>query len=1788
MRHKRDIRRKTLAFLLTLAVCFSQMLFIPAGNMTFAAEWAPVTEEIMVVVTGTGIVDEPGHIANEKSYTRDELLAKQDSLVHIYSTLNSAGTKRIYKAKGVLMDTLFEATAFTPDKYNDFSVTTLSGDGSGYAAVFNPANGNGYGLERYYFPHHAAAPPDTGDASPVPTMLAFESVSILAPASSGAIDGAVLAADTAAPRMIIGQTGIDNINNSMFNQFVQKVQVGDELPAILRISGKNYTRADLLLMPRYNGIYTYPTSNGARTEPARGTPLLDLLVGYDDNAMVEFITADDYPNAPVTVAEVRDAGNEYLLAYEKETGDGGWSGIYDTAKNNPDIYGFLTVYAAGKSPVKMVTEIKVTAPAGSIDFPNSPYKHINNGGLPGSGPYNIDVITGATLTVEGPALTASVPVSVRQVEEENAGLFRGDYTDYRPAATTLTYEGLKLSHILYNMGQSTGIRMIDSAYKVVLKNRWRHTIAEFTLDQIKEADAAGKPVIIAYGTSTTDDPPSNLRPFQYDGRLGIDPALGNGDGCIKLVYDKSVFSADPNPGYTKFGNMAYIYVEEDDSPGFKHNTAPYDLPENTRFVVTVTGDKIGREVNYTVEQLEAMVEYGPDGLPTAAGMGYRAEYSLANSNYWYVHEYEGVKLWALLQKAGLDQSEMSALVKFRATDGYTDFDEFTLEQISDPDLFGYYQKNPEDDNTGAYVPKLTPTNPDNPEDPEWVSDLLDIGYPVLVAYGVNKYPYVIDSKLNGFKSGLGNDAGPVRIISGKTNYHHANGSKQAKLLDKIIVGNEVNYSTHKSNPGAGGVYQALADNVLRVSIVGDGGEKIKEVTYKVSDIEEVIYGAAVSNLMKQAAVAKDFYGFIRGGNTYTDLYEGVKIKYFLENVVQIPGSKGVVEFKNTAGTNSVTLTLEDLYRTGKNSQTDKDGLSAVLAFAKNGYPMVSGSGSAGYVSSYTDGYGQAVTVANSNGPLAFTTPEIDGGITCLADVGEIIITIAADKFAHIGAPYDALANETLTIAGEGTRLDAPREFTLADLEGKQNLAYTADYSIKDTHGNLTYKRYRGIDLYDFLRSTDVGLKASAAEVIIKTADGAEVSFSLAEVMKRDYLNTGTGADNLRMLIAYGSAAADNPDREDGKPLVRSTDDPGYNAVYGNSGGPLQLVTGQTNPDDANAVKLLNDVVGVTVTAGEMTSFNHSSNDTYKQYLDEKYLLTIKETGTNAVLFEKEYTLAEIEANEHLIVSDEYSYVGVHKEEGIDLWKFVLQEAGHINTVHNPIRINVKAGDGYEKNIMEFGLDALQNGITDGAVRKIIILSYATSDKPLVPSESSPGYNSGNSGGPLRLITHNNQGACLKDARTIEIIVNSPVDPGDEYDFVVYPAGEKGLPYAEVRTVVPDNAGGLWIGTYGGGAVYLSSTGEMTGYNTTSVPALRSDYVVSLAVDDEGGVWFSQGGSYTVPGSHQGAAYLKNGSITFYNYQNTIGNLANDFVQAVAVDSNGLVWFGNAGGLSRFNPVTEEWASWAKEAGIPAESVDNVAPDNKGGVWLTTYPDSDGGLSGGYAYVSATGVITPYNLPAGLDFADYWSRSIAIDPSGGVYIVRSGSNATTVNSGGMVDYIAADGTVTSKTGKELIPDLANMSNPAFNPEIRKIAVDAVGGLWLGTSGLGLYRGASFTNGAFTQRYSSDGASWPVGGAFDNIWSIRITDDGVVCVGSNGGAMTKGFVIEPVVPATLGDVNNDGVIDDADVTAALNHYLGAEKLDREALLAADVDKNGKINYFDVIAIQNHYLKTKLIGD
>lgn len=1957
---------RLLVAVLAVALVFT-MMPLTGGGFVRAAENDLQTQTPVLAVTGQGLIGGTAYTADnvslEKSYSMEELKGKQDVSGQLYSGRKSKSPfGRLYiLANGVSIPSLIGNPASLQD-----TVSIVSPQG--YASTFSDAGTyvndgttelkQGLLSGRYYYEGF-----DPNKKTEVPAILSWAYTEVQGSGADAPETVPTSVTENGFLRLIVGQYdgengGPDDMNFPLYNgkssDPASRIYVGDPIEeTALTIGTEEYTRADVLMMDYAENSYSYSTSSGDATDYVRGVPMSVLLDGYGDNDVVTFEAADGYAVAASNYTVKQLIDNDYMLAYEMGTNASDLTGIYETAKKDPTKFGFFRLYGTDENgkPAKLVNKITVTSASG-IDFSKSPYKHITNGGQEGSSPYNIDAITGATLTVEGPGVKTSVPVSVRDLEGRDAGAVRANYTDKREGSDIeRTYEGIDLYYILHNMTSGdNGIQMTDRAKKVQIKNRNRRTIAEFTVDQVEEAHETETPIIVAYGTSMTDG--TNIRPFVFDNGSGADKTLGNEDGCIKLVYDKDSITDDTNADYTTFGNMAYIYVAEENAPGYKHDKDPYQSADISNYILTVTGDKIGREVNYTVSQLEGMVGYDSQGKPDNNGFGYRDEYSLANSTYWYVNEYEGVQLWKLLLKSGLDPAlaeDDQTLVSSTATDGYAATDKFTVRQVADPDSFGFYEKNPEDKNDGTYEPNENIRQGDDVT----TGDKLRTGYPVLVAYGVNGYPYVEKASQDGYLSGLQNDGGPLRIISGKKEYNHPNGSNQAKYLDKVLVGDDTyHYSTHKYHSDA--VYNDMAeDSTLQVKILNGSdadAPELKNVTYKVGDIEELIYGGVLSRNQLAQAKIKTFYQLAKGSNSYSDLYEGINLNYFLKEVVEIPGYKGTITFSD--GTNEVALSLEDVLavNNGSNTETGMNGLSPILAYAKNGAPMVKDKNAAGYqkeiaLAEGTD-YANTITVKNDGGPLAVLMPHTDNSVSdqALTDVKSITINLSADKYAHTKAPYDTYKDDIVTIGGEGTRLgEEGKNFAVSELEGKQTIAFTGDYSILKSGDGQTPSqiRYRGINLYSLLTSSAVGLKSNADKVVVTTTDGDSKEFTLSQIRKSNYINSVTGADDLPVILAYGVGKAGEADKEDGLPLVAEETSEGYDPAFGNKGGPIRFVMGQTDAEDVNSGSNMKFVKSIEVTASEMTSWNHNSSEVYKQYRDETVQLLVTDKEGNE-LYNKEFTVGEIEDNTALVEREEANVVQNFTWEGINFWRWVKQEAGDVSGIDDPISVTVTAADNFSQEIRgKFGIDGLEKGILDGGNYVPIILAYGVGGYPLVIGDKShangEGYDAtaGNNGGPLRLITHNSQGTSLTYVKKVSIVVGENDQPEETADFTVKglaggdvkmsiediqnlpdnrgkaeaqftskkngtekvkgaylkyllanqgvevedteitlnttdqyeqtEASYKGITLKDaisqnyfvayqvwdeetetwtdiadsdnkddpaagniatvriyrnynealgndpttdwrnrctnisgitlnipevtvfkeydttggVRSTWMDEDGTLWVGTYGGG-LYSKKAGD-AGFgvmNTSSDPALMTDFTSAVAADEQGGIWVSQNASYTQPGNNQGVLYIQDGNIKQYKVETDPGTIPSNYVQAIKVDTDGKVWFGSFGGLTIYDPQADTWKTYDKaNSDFPATSINTIALDGKGGAWLGFYPDGTGTeadpYTGGFCHIDKDGTVTEKNVVVGemtqdgttSKLAQAWVRSIAIDQKGTVWVVASGTNLTE-NEGGTIWKIKnGTGEPQKYTGDEVFRDYLDGS---ATTEVRVVAVDPEGSLWFGTSADGVLKVENpkpNDDGTFNvaAQYAKETGSWSAENK-NNVYSIDFWNEGTAYVGSAGGVQVLGDEPEATDQKPVkgdSDADNCDIAFEGSALAADGYYTIKGLKNAEGLIRTD---------------------------
>lgn len=1023
------------------------------------------------------------------------------------------------------------------------------------------------------------------------------------------------------------------------------------------------------------------------------------------------------------------------------------------------VFLLLLVCSCNAAPIPLAEPVIYT----DVDFASSPYKHLTNGGISSDDtmPYNIDVITGATVTVEGPGVVTSIPLSMRELENRNEGLVRGSYVDEKGQ---FVYEGLDLNYLLHSMVDGdNGIILTDNAYRVVLKDANRADVASFTVEEVIRAHDDGRPILLAYGIGTMDG--EIAAPFVFDAANkdekseGYIDKLDNEDGCLKLVYD--INSYGDNVAYKTFSNVAYIYLQEEAEPGFKHTDSgsTYNSSRYTDYIVTFRGAALGQEMNFTIRQLENIVSYDENGEFIKGGVGYSDFYSLANNAYWYVNEYEGLDLYKLLLYLGMDNAEAmgraaarTTLISFVANDGVALQESFSVDTLSYPDAFGFYNKNALDAGDGSYKPSNT--------------DLVDTGYPVLLAYGVNNYPYTIAKGDDGYLSGLSNNGGPIRVVFGKTQYNHANGSNQVQYLKDVIVGEDVLYNTHKytdvpAHKALVGVPGVQDENGLLVNITDDSGKPIIEKFFSVGEIEDLIYAKSVEPNVKKAALIKDFYQVKKSGSYYSDIYEGVDLEYFLMEVLSLPGTTGTITFSN--GVDEAMLNLDAVFNEGYNTELSRDGMKAILAYAKNGAPMVRDKNSDGYISSIAlnpslENEPKEYIVKNDGGPLAIIVPSTDidspNGISIM-NVNSISIELIPDSYAHINAPYNGFAADTIRFFGEG--LEKEEVYSVFDIESKQTKVKTCDYSILNNQGDAYEARYRGIALYELL--TEIGIKNNAGEITIYAADGTAVTFGLTNIKKQTYKNMlAPEKQELFAMLAYGAGQVGG-DTILGMPLVRAEGGEGYNESFKNDGGPLKLIMPQEDATSVNASLIIKDVVAIEVTANEIDTWSHQMSGIYEEFLDYEFNFTVRNDDSE---WSRVFTVGELEQMSDLIVRETYTVLDIGECEGIDIWKFVKKIAGSVKGIDDPVSVTVYAEDGYKNDLLSvFYKEGLELGVpTELGERKKLIISYAINGLPLVNDESHEGYTglAGNMGGPLRTVAETVQGASVKYVNKLVVTI----------------------------------------------------------------------------------------------------------------------------------------------------------------------------------------------------------------------------------------------------------------------------------------------------------------------------------------------------------------------------------------------------------------------------------------------
>jgi len=232
----------------------------------------------------------------------------------------------------------------------------------------------------------------------------------------------------------------------------------------------------------------------------------------------------------------------------------------------------------------------------------------------------------------------------------------------------------------------------------------------------------------------------------------------------------------------------------------------------------------------------------------------------------------------------------------------------------------------------------------------------------------------------------------------------------------------------------------------------------------------------------------------------------------------------------------------------------------------------------------------------------------------------------------------------------------------------------------------------------------------------------------------------------------------------------------------------------------------------------------------------------------------------------------------------------------------------------------------------------------------------------------------------------------------------------------IRALLVDREGALWIGTSGGGLSRLKD-GEFSTY--TVKEGLSNEVILSLFEDSTGNIWIGTDGG--------GADLLNNGKFTVYSTKN---GLAANSVYCFAEDPSGGMWIGTDGGVSRLQKGRFQTYSTAN--GLPSAKVRALYWDRDGGLWI--------GTNGGGLAREKNGSFTTFTTHDGLSSNAVFS--ICSDEDANLWIGTIGGGLDRLHASKFEAYTDSDGLGAT--------------------DVYALYPDREGSLWIGTGGAGLSR------------------------------------------------------------------------------------------------------------------------------
>lgn len=150
-------------------------------------------------------------------------------------------------------------------------------------------------------------------------------------------------------------------------------------------------------------------------------------------------------------------------------------------------------------------------------------------------------------------------------------------------------------------------------------------------------------------------------------------------------------------------------------------------------------------------------------------------------------------------------------------------------------------------------------------------------------------------------------------------------------------------------------------------------------------------------------------------------------------------------------------------------------------------------------------------------------------------------------------------------------------------------------------------------------------------------------------------------------------------------------------------------------------------------------------------------------------------------------------------------------------------------------------------------------------------------------------------------------------------------------------MTPDRKNNIWIGTNGAGIQVFSSVEKRWvshyQFNEADSTGIANNWVNCIVADKEGMIW---------AGTYEGVSAInpRNGAIK--NFRVSANGLPGNVVVSLLIDSKNTIWFGTTNGLASYNRKTSEWVRYSKKDGLADNVICAIQEDNNGKIWVSTF------------------------------------------------------------------------------------------------------------------------------------------------------------------------------------------------------------------------------------------------------